>query len=81
MKTLKSALKIFFRKATVNINFVLGERGSDGYAFVFQNGQKTNTRSYIWDADQFQRLQKIGERLHHRIRRNKTPFKKSKKRL
>ena len=47
-----------------------GERGEDGFAHVYINGEKTNTRMPLFAKERIDRLQKIGEDIHNKLIQN-----------
>ena len=57
------------RKQQCNIHDVIhsiscGERDEKGFADTYVNGEKTNVRLLLWDKEEVERLQKIGEQIH-----------------
>jgi hypothetical protein len=69
-------IKKLFRKKTqkqcaisgVVDSFTCGERDEKGFADLYVNGKKTNTRLLLWDKKEVERLQKIGEKIHNENR-------------
>jgi len=53
--------KLFKPKEPEIYSITNGERGEDGFADLYINGKKTNTRILLFDKEQIERLQKIGE--------------------
>lgn len=57
------------QKQQCNIHDVIhsitcGEPDKDGFADAYVNGEKTNVRLLLWDREDIERLQKIGEQIH-----------------
>lgn len=60
LKKQKEALTIH----SVVDSFTCGERDEKGFADLYVNGKKTNTRLLLWDKEEVERLQKIAEKIH-----------------
>ena len=45
-----------------------GERDENGFAYTYVNGKKTNVRLLLWDKEDVERLQKIGDKIHNKNR-------------
>jgi hypothetical protein len=45
-----------------------GEPNKKGFADTYVNGEKTNIRMLLWDKEEVERLQKIGEKIHRENR-------------
>ena len=50
-------------KPTVIHSITCGERDENGFAVTYVNGEKTNVRLLLWDREDVERLQKIGEQI------------------
>ena len=56
-------IKPCFYKQVATCHLTLGERGEDGFAPLFRDGEVTNVRLYLWGIEDFERLQKIATEL------------------
>ena len=59
--------KLFKPKEPEIHSITHGVRGEDGFADVYINGEKTNTRILLFNKEYIERLQKIGEKIHNQL--------------
>jgi len=64
LKWLFGGKKPTLNKPTVSGSLSFGEMDKDRFCTVLKDGEETNCRMYMWDAEDVKRLQAIGDEIH-----------------
>jgi hypothetical protein len=64
LKMLFGSKKPALNKPAVISSITCGERDDKGFADLYVNGKKTNTRLLLWDKEEVEKLQKIAEEIY-----------------